>query len=113
MRGRSRAGVLWPTSSPVQAGPRISAAADLLLLVVYAGAVVLRMPRILLEGRFWAEEGDIYFRPAWIGPSSQALLAPHQGYYSLLDNLASAVAAHLVPLLYAPLLTIWTGLLVQ
>ena len=32
-----------------------------LLLLVYAAAVSVRMPQILLKGRFWAEEGAIYF----------------------------------------------------
>jgi hypothetical protein len=35
--------------------------------------IVMRQPRILLEGRFWAEEGPVFFVNAWDMPWYRAL----------------------------------------
>lgn len=60
--------------------------------------IVLRSPIVLFQGRIIAEEGTVYFQDAWNLPFWSALLAPHQGYYSLLDNLVAAIAAYVFPL---------------
>ena len=50
------------------------------------GLIVLfaRAPHLLLQGHVVAEEGTTYLLYAWDATPLRALLAPHQGYYSLL-----------------------------
>lgn len=83
------------------------------LLTVAFVAWFLRAPRVLFEGRVLLEEGCTYLRYAWDVPVLRALVAPHQGYYSLLPNLVSIAAARLIPLRYAGLLFAWAGVLAQ
>lgn len=83
------------------------------LLAIAFIAYFFRSPRILLHGRLLTEEGTTYLRYAWDVLPVRALLAPHQGYYSLLPNLVSVAAARLFPLQYAGLLFAWAGLLTQ
>jgi hypothetical protein len=84
-------------------------------LFLLVGFLVLfaRLPRLLLEGRVYAEEGTTYLRYAWNATPLRALLAPHQGYYSLLDNLAALIAARLLPLSATALFFTWTAAAVQ
>jgi hypothetical protein len=84
----------------------------LVLLAGAAAALVLRVPEVVLEPRFWAEEARVYFVYALNNPAGSALLAPHQGYYSLVPNLATWLAT-LVPLETAPAVTTAAALLVQ
>ena len=51
-----------------------------LLFVVYAALVLMRSPEIAVHGRFWAEEGTIYFARALESGFWKALFAPHPGY---------------------------------
>jgi hypothetical protein len=84
-------------------------------LLLAAGAIlasVLRLPEIVVEPRFWAEEARVYFLYALTHPAADALLAPHQGYYSLVPNLATWLAT-LVPLPRAPEVTTAVALAVQ
>src|SRR4051812_27731353 len=74
--------------------------------------IVRRTPHILLVGRFWAEEGTIYFRDALLGSWADALLAPRMGYFSAWTKLAT-LAATAVPLEWAPLVTVYAALAVQ
>ncbi len=67
----------------------------------------------MLHGRILAEEGTTYLRYAWDATPLHALLAPHQGYYSLLDNLCALIAARLLPLSAAALFFTWTAVAVQ
>jgi hypothetical protein len=48
-----------------------------------------------------AEEGSVYLRYAWDSPVWRALLAPHQGYYSLFANLCGVLSARVLPLQWA------------
>jgi hypothetical protein len=79
------------------------------------GLLVLfcRLPRLLLHGRILAEEGTTYLRYAWDATPLRAMLAPHQGYYSLLDNLCALIAARLLPLSAAALFFTWTAVAVH
>lgn len=89
-------------------------ALELAALLAFAFVVwFLRAPRVLLEGRVLLEEGCTYLRYAWDVPVLRALVAPHQGYYSLLPNLVSVAAARLIPLRYAGLLFAWAGVVAQ
>ena len=70
--------------------------------------IVLRAPNILLEPRFWAEEGSIYFAHAlqsniiegiFFSPKNTA------GYFLLAASIPSTISAHFVPVEYAPFIT--------
>jgi hypothetical protein len=82
------------------------------ILAIFFMLIVLRDPSVFSEPRFWAEEATVYFHAAYAAPFWQALIAPHQGYFSLWANLA-AVSATLPPLEYAPVVTTIMALLVQ
>jgi hypothetical protein len=83
------------------------------LLTVALLVLFFRLPRLLLQGRVYAEEGTTYLRYAWNATPLRALLAPHQGYYSLLDNLAALIAARLLPLSATALFFTWIAAAVQ
>jgi hypothetical protein len=84
-----------------------------LLMLVGFLMLFARAPHLLLQGRVVAEEGTTYLRYAWNATPLRALLAPHQGYYSLLDNLCALIAARLLPLSAAALFFTWTAAGVQ
>lgn len=75
--------------------------------------VILRVPEIICTGRFWAEEGTIYFREAYMSAPSRVLLTANLGYYSLYNKLAAILAAHAVPLTLAPVVTALFALVAQ
>src|ERR1700761_6015873 len=83
------------------------------LLSVALVALFCRLPRLLLHGRILAEEGTTYLRYAWDATPLRALLAPHQGYYSLLDSLCALIAARLLPLSAAALFFTWTAVAIH
>jgi len=74
--------------------------------------VIAREPMLMLQPRFWAEEATVYFYTAISAPFWEAVIAPHQGYYSFLANVA-ALLAKLPKLEYAPAVTTGISLLVQ
>ena len=62
-------------------GPRLA------VLLAVAVVVFLRVPEILLEGRFWAEGATVYFRAAVQEPWAETFFSPFGGYYSLLNRM--------------------------
>ena len=105
-------------SNPAPASvPRPSASAHVAvrwaLLVSYVVLSLWRAPAIIWPGRFWGEEGSIYFREAYLQSPLQALLTSNLGYYSLLNKLAALAAAHAAALDYAPIATMLFALAVQ
>lgn len=82
------------------------------LLSLAALVLVLRVPGVMETPRFWAEEGTLYFTAAYNQPWYRALFLSHNGYYSLIPNMAT-VAATLVPLEFAPYVTMISSLLIQ
>jgi hypothetical protein len=78
---------------------------SVVLLLLYGLVIILRSPSTVFSGRFWAEEAVVYFQYALTHSPLDALLASHVGYYNLVANLATLVAARAVPLEFAPLLT--------
>jgi len=85
---------------------------ELLAVGLYVFVLAVRAPRILFEGRFWAEEGAVFLQYAWTHSFLDALTAPHAGYYNLVANMAGLVAAH-VPLEDAPRFTAAIALFIQ
>lgn len=97
----------WAMHPPVSNLERTS------YLVFFALLLVARLPRVLLEGRFWAEEGRVFFENAWNLPWLDALLVSHAGYLNLTANAAGLLARHLAPLWAAPYVSTGLALLVQ
>jgi hypothetical protein len=83
------------------------------LLATYAVLLLIRMPDILIKRRFWAEEGEVYFHNAWNERWYDALFAVHSGYLNLSASIATLLAAHLVPLEFAPLVSTTFALFIQ
>jgi len=90
---------------PQQSGsvlPRIWKPAVLLFTLAL---IVWRAPNLFAYPRIWAEEGAVYLSYAINHGWWQTLIASHQGYYSLWPNLATLMAAKLVPLHHAAVIT--------
>ena len=94
-------------SNPVLAGER------LVLLALYALLICARMPDIILRGRFWAEEGPIFFVRAWTLPWNEALFSSHGGYWNIVANTGGLLAHHLANMQSAPFVTTFIALLFQ
>ncbi|MBW4034602.1 MAG: hypothetical protein HIU90_03935 [Proteobacteria bacterium] len=87
-----------------------------LIIGCFAALVLSRMPSIVLDGgRFWAEEGVVYFSSDWYHPwyASWFTVAADAGYINLAAGFAPWVGLHLGGLMYAPLITVLIALLVQ
>ena len=84
--------------------------AFLLLLVIIS---FYRSPYIFLEGRFMGEEGSHYFKNAYENNFLHHLLyfVKTAGYYNLITNLLTELSTY-VPLIYAPLVTVYGSLIV-
>jgi len=82
-------------------------------VMVFVLLVAARMPHILIAGRFWGEEGPIYFYNAWTLPWWQALLRPDMGYLNFPGNGAALIARYAVPLEDAPYVTTIIALFLQ
>lgn len=85
----------------------------LALFPALAVLIAWRLPLPLAEGRFWAEEGLVYYSRAWHLPALDALLALHSGYLNIVANAATLIAAHSVALENAPRATAAIALLFQ
>lgn len=84
-----------------------------LILLLYAIAICCKMPQIVIKGRFWAEEGAIFYHNAWISTPLCALFISYGGYLNLIANAATLAARWLMPLTLAPYFTICTALVIQ
>jgi hypothetical protein len=84
-----------------------------LLVFLFGLLVVARMPQLIIAGRFWAEEGLVYFAAAWHQPWTTALLADQPGYLNFTASAATTLARHLVPLELAPRITTFIALIMQ
>jgi hypothetical protein len=75
----------------------------------FAGLLLLaasRSPYLLLNGRFWAEEGAVHFQRAVVESDLDALLYTYAGYFNLPANVSTWLAS-LVALRFAPLVPVW------
>jgi hypothetical protein len=79
----------------------------LALMILLIG---FRAPELLLDPRFWAEEGALYFGNAHRSPSWVDFFSPELGYYSLYVKM-SVYLALVVPIENAPLVTTLSALL--
>jgi len=88
----------------------------LLWLTLIVVLVVSRAPNLVLDPRFWAEEATMYFSYASQSGFLASLLFISTGYPSYLNlsaNVPATLAANLVPLGVAPLVTAFWAFLVQ
>ncbi len=95
------------------AWPRRAIAVRAGALLAFIVLVLLRLPEVTVHGRFWAEEGRLYFRNAWAMPWWRVLLRPENGYLSLYANLSALLARHGAGLEVAPHVTAALALLAQ
>ena len=73
-----------------------------LYVACFAILVAVRLPNILLEGRFWAEEGTVFFKNGLLLPWWRALFVSYGGYLNFTANLGGIAAAHMPALRAAP-----------
>ncbi|MGE0822630.1 MAG: hypothetical protein AB7G75_21790 [Candidatus Binatia bacterium] len=83
------------------------------MFVVALMVVYLRLPLLFHEPRFWAEEGSLYFAHAYSHPWWLASTQVQMGYFALWPNIATTIAAQVVSIQTAPLVTTVFALLVQ
>jgi hypothetical protein len=83
------------------------------MLVLLGAMICLRMPDIIATGRFWCEEGNVFFHNAWVLPPGKALFNPFGGYLNLAANAATLAGRWLLPVWLAPYATISLALAVQ
>ena len=81
-------------------------------LFAFAILVASRIPSIW-QGRFWAEEGTIFFSHSWHANWYQALIFSYGGYLNLAANLGGVLARYLVPIEKACYVTSILGLVIQ
>lgn len=84
-----------------------------IVLLISILIIFLRRTSFFLEPRFWAEEGSAYFSFAFSHHWYESLINVQFGYFALWPNIASTIAANLVSLIYAPLVTTLFALVVQ
>jgi hypothetical protein len=102
-----------PAPSAVTQARRLLMAARWASFLAACAATHLRQPAFFSAPRFWAEEGAIHFASAWSLPWWRHLVSAPQGYVVLYTSLAAVLAAHLVPLEHAPLVTTLAAYLMQ
>ena len=76
------------------------------LLAGFLLLTILRIPAVVFEGRLWAEEARVFYFHAATTPWLQALFYSYVGYLNLGANIAAVAARHLVPIDYAPRITL-------
>ncbi|CAA0104569.1 Uncharacterised protein [BD1-7 clade bacterium] len=84
---------------------------EIALFLIALVAIVFRHVDLFLFPRFWAEEGSVYFTSA-MAHGVDSLWLSHQGYYSLIPNVATYLATW-VPLDRAPAVTTVIAFIVQ
>ncbi|MDI2113682.1 hypothetical protein [Commensalibacter nepenthis] len=85
-----------------------------LLLFLYVLFLFLRAPDILIQGRFWAEEGNIFYTNAYNMHPLHAFFVVYGGYINLGASGATLITRFLhIPLEYAPYVTTFIGFFFQ
>jgi hypothetical protein len=105
-----RESVVWLVGSD---GTRSGWRSGLVLLLAATALIVVRAPVLLAHPRLWAEEGSLYLATSLTLPWWKALFALQKGYFSLLPNLATLLAARVFPLAWAAWVTTLFAFLLQ
>jgi hypothetical protein len=84
-----------------------------IFLFLLIGIIFYRSPFILIEGRFMAEEGAIWFRHVFLYGNFNTLIFFYNmsGYLNLWMNIV-AIFSNIPPIDYAPLISVYCALLV-
>lgn len=80
------------------------------IMVIFVAYV--RLPELLVEPRFWAEEGSNYFSFAYNHNLLVNFTSPQFGYYTLYNSIVTSLAA-MAPLTYAPAITTYLAFIAQ
>lgn len=89
---------------------------SILLVVAFAIIVIARIPTIVFDGgRFWAEEGVVYFAACWSHPwyVSWFTVAADAGYINFAAGFGTWLGLQLGGLMDAPRVTVAFALLIQ
>lgn len=92
-------------------GTRVSFWTVFGVLAVAALLIITREPALVEHPRFFADEAEYYFPYAYNHSWLSAFLHAQNGYYSFLPNVTSLIAAHLLPLELAPVVSTYVGLI--
>jgi hypothetical protein len=84
-----------------------------LLFLLFLIATVERLPRVVFEGRFWGEEGRVFYLHAATTAGLGAIFWPFAGYLNIGATAGAFAARHLVPLDDAPRVTLFFAALPQ
>lgn len=85
----------------------------LTVFVCFVLTCIIRAPDVLLDGRFWAEEGTLFWANARESQFAHLWFVPEQhGYLSLATNIQTLSATWL-PIRVEPLWTAWTSVLIM
>ena len=71
---------------PVARQTDFSVAAKIGLGILFAALICLRLPNVVWNGRFYAEEGEFFFAYAWHMPWDRALFHPFGGYLNIVAS---------------------------
>lgn len=75
--------------------------------IVASGLVIFgRAPQLFFEPRLWAEEVTVYLERGLALSWAEGLWLSDSGYINLLANMVGVLAAHTVPLAYAPVIAL-------
>jgi hypothetical protein len=85
---------------------------DWLAFGLYIALSLVKMRAYLVSGRFWAEEGMVFFARIKPLPFWKALYFQYNGHLELATNLIAAIASW-VPFKYAPLVTSYLSFAAQ
>jgi hypothetical protein len=72
--------------APVPREPELSDAVRFGLAVLFAALICIRLPAVVWNGRFYAEEGEFFFAYAWHMPWDRALLHNLGGYLNIVAS---------------------------
>ena len=94
-------------------GTRPSGVKSAVVFGLVAFLTIAREPSLLVEPRFWAEEGTAFFQQAMSSDWHSLVWMPFRCNYFLFPRIATLLSANLLPLSYAPLLTTLVAFAVQ
>lgn len=84
-----------------------------IVFICFVLICIARAPDVLLDGRFWAEEGTLFWANARESQFAHLWFVPEQhGYLSLATNMQTLSATWL-PIRVEPLWTAWTSVLIM
>ena len=84
------------------------------MVLVYIIYLFFRNPEILIEGRFFAEEGSVFWSYALANSALETLFfVPVTGGYMLFNANIQILLSTYFPLIFSPLVTVWTSIIIS